>query len=977
MKKLLNETENFFYPLEVNEDLDENISKYNENFKKLLKLKKRSISTKEKVKIIDQAIQIHSTGNLILDDYVLSICLELIEKSEFRCKYVGYFGLNNLMEYDGKQTYKKYITKIFSMMKSQLKIDLNSKNVEETILALEFIGNKFNNFDKKEDFFFYIEDEMYDEWEKMINKMYFISVSHETDLSIKKKSILALSSVLKFFPDLIQKNGNWLPKIFFHFEEKRKNIEFSVCVLVKTMMWKRKKYINFLIVLISKKILELVKLYFSDYQKIENSFFFEWNVKQFLSLIEYCLSFSEESSENFLLEIDDLTLKILKSTIDLLINCMIKNLLTKNIQNTSISLLFKILYLDFFLDSSWKNNKMTINLSLKNLKSNDLNINYLVIDFLIKIVSNLTVQNIFFLKILNENLQCLFSLLKINDATIQKVVIALIFHIADSKTYENYINKLINCYYLIDDSLKVDLSIKIMSSVEKHVYGTLKYVKIIMNFFLLETKTDESKKFLYSDEVWINMLHMIQYNRNIHFDTCRYLISILHNTLESIQERKEKKISFEFYKMIFFIIGEYGESLKEDNYDYISEIILILNKFYSMFSANIKYTLLSTFIKLHFKFSEKIDKNMVLEKLKLELNSPDLQIRTLSNEYYELLKKNLLSMLFFLKEKKKILHENDIGTKSSQDFKSFVTTIFSNVKKRSNFTSFRLSSDYLESLSINESKSSQLVKKTEYLDYSLTSNWHLGYLNLIKYNTGSFFENELIEINFNITKKCHIIYLNFTINNKSFEDTINPITFLNILSLKPVSKFKNPSFSLGLIKLPTSNLKQTTSFSIMIKFLNIFKEVHDYLISISFNCGNSFSVLNLKIPIFFLKSMNDPTKDIQTGSEKHWFNVFNFSMKAKYESSFIMDFKNKKNICFIKKALIDLGFNEIKIRDFSQSENILTFCGALHSLNEKFLLITNITEYDTNRYIFVIRSLNEKIPEILSETVKKILYIYL
>lgn len=127
---------------------------------------------------------------------------------------------------------------------------------------------------------------------------------------------------------------------------------------------------------------------------------------------------------------------------------------------------------------------------------------------------------------------------------------------------------------------------------------------------------------------------------------------------------------------------------------------------------------------------------------------------------------------------------------------------------------------------------------------------------MLQFDAGIFFDNLLMKITYRVSFENNQLKYRFVIINNTLRTTGTTITGLKVLELHSGAHNRStPSYTMTLTQSPDQLFSEKTSMEISVKMHSVVENDESPIMSLVFNCGGSFSRLNLKFPVRLLRTL--------------------------------------------------------------------------------------------------------------------------
>ncbi|CAH6721129.1 AP-2 complex subunit alpha [[Candida] jaroonii] len=881
-------------------------------------------------KYISKIVYIYLLGYDHLIEFGTKECLQLLMNNKVPEKQLGYLYLSVMIQNKGDN--EQYVNEIFGLTFNQLKNDLNNKNEDINTIAIQFISNNLIL-----DYKFQQGSPNSNDFIELIETLYSMVISPVNSILIKKKAIVGLKNLILMYPQILDDN-NWIPRLLNLIDNNQDlSIILNSTKLIEILITLKPNYIYSIIPSITKNLNDLI---------IENTcpkeFYYylipsPWLIIKLFKLLEHCFLLSNNQ-----LMIDDANLNNLRQIVAKTIQMSskpIKGLPNRNSQN---SILFQAVSIAVFLQASDEAITGAINALIDLLVTHDTNTRYLSLDVLIKLIgrSNNSSSSNNSSNLIYSNLKTILGLLNDRDISIKRKTLDLIYIITNEENYQNIINKLIDYYPQCDIQLKSELSIKIAVLSENFAQDSNWYVNIMIKLISIPTTNE-----ILNNEIWERICQILINNHDLHKSTTKLIISKLAKLIKG-----GEAISNNLIKLSSFIIGEFGPLVKED-YSPASQFNLLF-ECYSKVNLISRSMILSSFMKMLVNYPDEDFVPNIVDLFELELYSLDLEIQTRANEYLKLFTTNNLH-----------LHKPLPPFESTENH---LLSRIGNVDK--------IVSGFVNKKKIQQSKSTDddpfgdeaVPEET----YPLSPNWYNGYVRMLNFNAGIFFENQLVKITYKITRDGFNLSYKFTIINNSYKVSKNNLTNFKVLDLKSLTNSVNPSYLMNIHSLPEQLITDKSTLEMSVKIRSVVEIEEPTIISLTFNVGGSFNQLNLKIPINLIKTLS-PTGLKMDEFKNRWMQINQLLPNNTGEHIINTNTSIRYNSSNIIRLLQRLGFSIV----YENTEGILILgAGIIQCQNSKYGCLVSVKSSQDigKQFEIIIKCTGGGVSQIIASTIDEI-----
>lgn len=875
-----------------------------------------NLSSYQRKKYVCKLMYISLMGYDDLVEFGVKECLQLASAKNYQEKAIGYLGLLILLNPTNKP--EIYFHQLLDLLFNQLMVDLKIDNEIHNKLALEFIANNFNFS------LFKLQELAIDQ---LANQVYSFAISPMTPLLLKKKSLICLRNLIQLNPRILVENDNWVPRILSLVDFGNDlSVILNGLPIIEIVLDFRPNLKNSVMSSVINLLNELV-----INKNLDETFYYyklpaPWLIIKLLKILEN----SFVNDVNLANNLNDKDLKTLKLVISNLINQATNSINSLSNKNLQSSMLFQSVILAIFCNASIDSILGALQALIQLLKSNDTNTRYLSLDVLTKLIGRCNDEVL--CKKLNSlifnNLGIVETLITDKDISIKRKALDLFYIITDEQNYQIIINKFMDFFPVLDFQLKSELSIKIAVLSEKFAQDSTWYVNIMIK--LLSIPNSYANSDYLNNEIWERIIQIIVNNDELHLKTCRLLLNKLSKTNDAINDN--------LIKISAFVIGEYGPLLVNE-YPPIVQFQLLYNA-YMRASTIARGMILSLFFKFLNYYKDEDFVANIIDLFEVERDSLDLEIQTRANEYLNLFMLDSPTVLSNI-----IKPLPPFETKQNH-LMARIGTINSIVGTRSN--------SFVNATKINKNNNNAIaeesVEDTSDNPFEdklvLSPNWYSGYHRMLHYDAGIFYENQLVRITYKLERsENHVVRYKFHIINNSYKSTHNQLTSFKILQLKSNANSVNPSYLLLLRESPDQIITDKSNIEIEVRIRKVVGVDESPTFSLSFNCGGSFTQLNLKFPVNVLKTLT-PT-DLQLDEFKNrWLQISQFLPEIG-EYTLTPESNHKFTTANVSRLLHRIRFSVVFSSGEETDKLLVLAAGILHTQNDNFGVLLSIKSIDS------------------------------
>lgn len=980
----------FIVDLRNSKDVDEENRRINMELTNIRgKFKADNLNGYQKKKYICKLIYIYLLGNPEVIDFGLKEAYQLVESNNFQEKQLGYLCVSVLVNYN-KLTHdsvKQYLNHVMTLMYHHIVKDLNSDNEDFNCLALQFIASAFNIDELTTEDMSSIQikekDANSENWLQLIDIVYSYSTSPIKEALIKKKSSIALLTLLKLYPDVILANNNWIPRLLHLIDDKDLGVVTSSIPLIQFVITLKPQYMKSII----PSILNILVSIVVNNNCPEEYYYFKspapWLIVKSLQLIEFFFLLTDPKNDDLpILMINDLD----KPTLENIRLVVAKSILNASQQikglpnrNSQSSILFQAVSLAVFLDASSNAIHGAINALMMLLDSSETNTRYLALDALIKLTARSTSSFNHNNDKLDGNLPVIFHLLYDKDISVRRKALDLLYTICSAQSYTNIINKLLDLFPFADFSLKSELAIKVAVLAEKFATDSTWYVTTMLKLLSIGGGSNSNGISYISNEVWERIVQIVVNNDELQIKTCKLIISLLKVPHEQSHHKHPQGksapvsigLSENLVKVAAFILGEFGH-LVSDQKDFspMSQFQLLYEAYFKV-SLVTRAMLISAYFKFVIKFPDEMFVPDIVDLFEIESQSIDLEIQTRSIEYFKLITgtgNNALAQALikplpiFTNQESPLM--NRIGS---------VSRILGNSRNRSK--TMVAAKNIVKVGNIDEENPFEEQAEEAVEKVALSPNWYAGYHRMLHYDAGIFFENQLIKITYRLLKERNVFTLKFVIFNNSAKTAGTDITGFKILEFQSKTSSEDPNYLLNIKQVPGSTISEKSSMELEIKIRNVVENEESPILTLSFTCGGSFNHLNLKVPVVLLKTLSSATLNSVDEFNKRWLQIGELLGTQEGEYSTNVNITHRYNSSNIVRLLTRLGFSVVHSTNDEIEDGILVMGGGiLYTQKSNYGVLTRIQSVDSvgKEFAITVRCTGGGIPEIIALSLKEI-----
>lgn len=799
--------------------------------------------------------------------------------------------------------------------------DLQSDNEDFNCLALNFICSHFNGIE--------IESGDY-----LIDIVYGNVISPLSSPLIKKKASLALFTLIKVYPELI--SPSWIPRLLALLDYNNLGVVISSIPLIEFILKLNPEFIISIIPSITTRLYTLIidqvcpqEYYYHDCPA-------PWLVIKLLNLLETFSLIDPKTNIPYLsvTDLNESNLNQLRQIVSKSIQIASKPAKGLPNRNIQLAILFQAVNLTVFLNASSEAIDGAIIALLSLLNAADTNTKYLSLNALIKLVSKSSIIFNF-----NDYFDQIFELLYDRDISIRRKTLDFVVGICNPDNHTIVIGKLLNYFPTSDFQLKQDLAVKISILTENFAQDSTWYVATMLKLLSIGGGFNSNGTGYISDEVWERIVTIIINNADLQPKSCKLIISLLKssstNNLESL------------VKVASLILGEYGDQVSKE-YNVKLQFQLLYKSYFGV-SLTTRSMLLSTFLKFLVKFPDEDFQFDIVDLFEAETSSIDLEIQTRAYEYLQLatikenfaLAKEIVKPLPFYSQKE--------------------TSLMKRIGMNNNHISRR------RSLVLDK------VIQPRQPKINLSSNWYPGFLRMLHYDAGIFYENQLIKLTYRFIKDGFNIKLVLTVINNSLKTLGNHITGFKVLSLETGADKENPPYIINIDQSPEPSFTSKTSIELGIKVRNIVEFKQNPVISFTFTSGGSFNQLSLKIPVVLIKTISSTSSPTVDEFKRRWLQIGEQLglEKGEYVSQIIAG--HRSNSSNVVRLLNRCGFAVVFSTQDSIEDLLVLGTGIIHTQSSNYGILVSLKSKDGKSFDLNVRSTGVGVAEIVSLELKEVL----
>ncbi|AET41270.1 Apl3p Ecym_7451 [Eremothecium cymbalariae DBVPG len=783
-----------------------------------------SLNGYQRKKYVAKLVYIYITTNTArINDLLFGVdqCLVLLKSNVYSEKFIGYMSLELFLYHEAVKD------RVLYPVIDQLKLDLESKDVNFTSLALNFIGivgpgsKQFCN--------------------ELLYEVFKIIKAPEYSALPKSKASLAFLAIVREYPSFLtelddERLSAWISDIFALLDDE---CNYGLILTALPLLEFLAQHVAYdrCVALIPKLVQILYRCVviakdhpneFSDeykYAGMPNP----WLICNLVKVLNFLITAPNANARFTLENIDQQSLGKLRLCVSKAIDLNTpQNNFSSNIQHT---IFFPLLNLVIKLDPSFEAITSSILVLCSFLTSKDINIQYLTLHTLVKLACSSTKSS---QDTIRKN--CLpksFQLLKEErDVSIARKQLDLIYSLTDEENVEYIVDQLIA---ILSNSKKKpsyirdDLCVKISLLLEKFAKDINWFVMSSLKLLSL-TQLEGS---LNDDRIWQRLCQIVVNNVPLHKLTCSNLLDYLY----------ENNASEAIVRTGAFLLGEYADLVVEKVS--IGDIFNILADKYFLCDGFTKGIILTTMIKLY-RFNPAIS-SPIIKFYQLELNSLDLELQTRAYQYLKVIQlskiKNddmslvdtlLSSMPSFTKNGNHLVTR--LGNLSLDQDDLSVSTV-------GNCSSFLMTRTSTPGPTPPPSRN----LKTSYSNINLTADWQSGFQRMLIHSQGVFYQNSLIRILYRITQNTSQPFeskIGFTCINR----TELPITGFHP-EVVPLRTDDNPAYIINITGIAQFTIQpdERTLFSFDIIIRHTFSVHEAPILCFNFRYGGYNKELNLKL----------------------------------------------------------------------------------------------------------------------------------
>lgn len=944
----------FIVDLRNSKDMNEESKRINLEINNIHTKFNSNLNGYQKKKYICKLMYIYLLGYNDVVDFGISQAKEIINCNTYQEKQLGYLAINLFDNYSNRDSIINHLNNALDSIYPSLIKDLKSENEDFNCLALNFICSHFNINDDK--FNFPQQQQQPNEnWQQLIDIVYSYCSSPLSSSLIKKKACLSLFIMTKLYPQVIVANSTWTPRLLALLDNPDLGVVISSLPLIELLIILQPKYVKSILSSISSKLYSLI----IEQNCPQNYYYYDcpapWLIIKLFRLIEtFFLTISPINSRPILsfMDLSDSVLTQLRQVISNSIKIASQPRKGLQDRNCQLAILFQAVSLTIFLDPSPNSIDGAISALLSLLDSNDTNTKYLALDALIKLISRSNQLETRF----DDNLSQIFQLLYDKDISIRRKSLDLIVTICNPNSYNTIINNLLDYFPSSDFQIKPDLAIKIAILTENFAVDSTWYVTTMLKLLSIGEGCNLNGVSFISNEVWERIVQIIINNVELQLKSCKLIINLLKNCLSNNNKKYPSIIPESLVKVAGVVLGEFGHQADKLSDYRIGLQFQLLYECYFKVSLITRAMLLSTFLKFLVKFPDENFQFDIVDLFEAETQSLDLEIQTRAYEYLQLatikanfqLANEIIKPLPYFSQKESLLMSR-IGFNNNH------------IKRRRSIVLDKL-------IKQDDEYSSKESKKI-----TLSSNWYPGYLRMLHYDAGIFYENQLIKITYRYVKDGYKLKLRLTIINSSLKSVGTNITGFKILNLESGTDTENPKYILDISESPEPSFSSKTNFEITIKVRHIVEISENPVISFSFMCGGSFNQLNLKFPIALLKLISSTSTPTVDEFRKRWLQIGEQLGLEKGEHFSQIIASHRSNSSNLVRLLNRCGFLVV-ISSQDNEENLLVLgAGILHTQNSNYGILISLKSTDGKIFDVSVRCTGGGVSEIVFLELKEVL----
>lgn len=907
-----------------------------------------NLNSYQKKKYVCKLMYIYLLGYTDMVDFGIKEARELISGSTYQEKQLGYLAINLLNEYKPPDLIMDHLDQVLDLVYSTLIRDLQSEHEDINCVALNFICSHFNVNDDNTN-----NIQPHGNWQELIDMVYSCCTSPLTSNLIKKKASITLYILLKLYPQVVIINTTWIPRLLSLLDNENLGVVVSSLPLIELLIKLQPKFIKSILSSISNKLYTLI---------IERNcpptyFYYDcpapWLVIKLLRLIEtFYMTPSHQTHEPILsiADLNDSVLAQLRKIVSKSILIASEPLQGLPNRNCQLAILFQAVSLAVFLNASPDAIDGAIHALLSLLDSYDTNTKYLALDALIKLTSRSNQLESKF----DDQLPQIYQLLNDKDVSVRKKSLDLIVTVCNPKSYNNIIDKLLDYFPLSDFQIKPDLAIKIAILTENFAVDSTWYVTTMLKLLSIGGGYNSNGISYISNEVWERIVQIIINNVELQLKSCKLIINLL-KTASSNNKANPGVVPESLVKVAAIILGEFGDQADQLPDHKIGTQFQLLYEAYFKVSLITRAMLLSTFLKFLVKFPDNDFQFDIVDLFEAESQSIDLEIQTRAYEYLQLatmksnpLANEIIKPLPYYSRKESVLMTR-IGMNNTH-IKRNRSLVLSNVIKQDTENPFE------ETNKIN-----------------LSSNWYPGYLRMLHYDAGIFYENQLIKITYRFVKDGYKLNLKLTVINNSFKSLGTNITGFKVLSMETGTDRENPTYVIDICESPEPSFSNKTTLEFEIKIRNIVEIEENPIVTFTFTCGGSFNQLNLKFPIVLLKSISSTSTPTVDEFRKRWLQIGEQLGVEKGEHANQVTASHRANSSNIVRLLNRCGFVVVHSTQDDDEALLVLGTGILHTQNSNYGILVSMKSVDGKSFDVNVRCTGGGVAEIVSLELKEVL----
>ncbi|CUM63984.1 uncharacterized protein PRCAT00001572001 [Priceomyces carsonii] len=987
----------FIVDLRNSKDLEEENKRINLEINNIQTKFSTNLNGYQKKKYICKLIYIYLLGYTDVAELGMRGAIELLESLNYAEKQLGYLAISIFCSIKQHQSAKDHLLNLMDKVHIFLRNDLRVENDNVNCLAIQFICSTFNVPDES---ILHIDehDDESGNWLELVLLIYSFCTSPMQSSMVRKKSTLALFTLLKLYPHAIVQHDNWIPRLLTLIDDSDYGVVISCIPLMRFIVTLQPQFIRSIMASISNKLYALVV----DQKCPDQYYYYEtpapWLVIELLQLVEYCFLLANDHTSFFLSsDLDSQSLSNLRQVVAKSIQSSSRPIKGLPNRNTQSSILFQSVSLAVFIDPSPDAMSGAMHALVLLLNSNETNTRYLSLDALIKLSARQISKHPMTSNTFDEDLPKIFLLLHDKDISVRRKALDILYIICDQKSYSSILNKLLDYFPLADYGLRSEIAVKIAILAERFATDSTSYVTTMLKLLSIGGSSNSNGMNYIGNEVWERIVQIIVNNEDLQKKSCKFIISLLKNPEPSDFNGKRNSVSGELsenlVKVAAFVLGEFGH-LVNDSFDTSVKVqFLLLYRAYFRVSLLTRAMLLSSFLKYAIKSSDEEFIPDIIDLFDVESKSIDLEIQTRSHEYLQLAthfsnsnvgKRAVAALPVFEKKESPLM--NRIGNirklTSRSRSGSFVNIL--KIRRSNTISKSNLRSGSNLTLPIAEEGDKELNETSNDInpfeddpsninpDATLSPNWYAGYHRILHFDAGIFFDDQLVKITYRVLKEKDVLTYKFSIINNSLKTLGTIITGLNLLKVKNMSNSDNPSYTLTVKKMPDSTVDDKTTMEVSAKVRDVIENDQSPILSISFKCGGTFVQLNLKFPVLLLKTLSSSKSNLED-FKKRWLQIGDL-LGAEGEFSTDVSTRHGYLSSNISRLMVRLGYSVVHSSP-DDNDNILVMgAGIIHTQKCDYGLLTTIQGIDASvkRFRIVVRCTGGGIATVIAETLKEI-----